>query len=517
MKSKKEIEKKLKFDIKIDSTINDAKQNKIKESFMESKAVKSKNDRFNVNRIVRENRFLKSAIAAIIVAAAIVGLSNFIGGEDILTSAAWAETVENITISYNDFFADMKTAFEKKDFETASKKADAMSEVWQGLNMLATARLNPQTDLTETDIIKVLKQQTLYDHYDLEINEVLLGQADKIWPWLCEIKDLRWVYEVKLISKQLEEYCEELRNAFREGDVSLAEHCLNGIEAYSVWFEKLPWHSYDDPMSIELLTECIKRDLTIANVELREQKIGDGIRYCDRALKEAVRNAESLDKIDFFRSVEELANLIGYVKIVSTGYSYGRRNYVDDERTWDVVNVEFAGNENLADYFNERVEVCFWLCENGFVFPRGKYDFRTDSSLPARLVERIDSMVEAFKSGDAVKYTSNYNVEAMYKLVKEEINYKDHKDWFAGMSEQDAKNFCETFSSKVNSVEKMAEIMAQSVKIEIGELQLTRVTLDYTGKHATAYCRVENEGEKKSAHYTPQWTYFYGDWWQVDD
>jgi len=142
---------------------------------------------------------------------------------------------------------------------------------------------------------------------------------------------------------------------------------------------------------------------------------------------------------------------------------------------------------------------------------KAPYDFTQDKNLPPRLIERIQSMVEAMETGDKNKYISNYNVEALYKLAKGEIKFAEHRYWFSGMSEENAQNFIKAFE-KAESPEQMVEMMCGGISDEeSGKIYVRSVILEPDGKHARAYCVSKNYG------HTPQWTYFDGDWWQTDD
>ncbi len=149
----------------------------------------------------------------------------------------------------------------------------------------------------------------------------------------------------------------------------------------------------------------------------------------------------------------------------------------------------------------------------------GPYDYRGDDRLPARLVERIDSMCDAFANGDARGWASNFDMETFYRLLKGEIELADHREWFSdGLTdEQLARNrkLCEG----VTSVEEMMEIFIASVNIrEKYNVYIESVTLSEDGKHARAIC--VKKAVKPSKYYTktdPDWAYYNGDWWQIDD
>lgn len=142
------------------------------------------------------------------------------------------------------------------------------------------------------------------------------------------------------------------------------------------------------------------------------------------------------------------------------------------------------------------------------------YDFMQDEKLPARLKERIDSMLTAIETGDKKLYVSNYNIEAMYELVKGKIKYEDHPDWFSGMDAEDANRIKKAFAD-VESPEQLARIMLTGISDKTHKLYVRGVTLSSNNKHAVADC-VERR-DNRMLRLTPQWTHFRDDWWQTDD
>ncbi|MHC4759366.1 MAG: FecR domain-containing protein [Planctomycetota bacterium] len=148
---------------------------------------------------------------------------------------------------------------------------------------------------------------------------------------------------------------------------------------------------------------------------------------------------------------------------------------------------------------------------------KAPYDFTRDEKLPQRLAERIKSMQDAMEAGDGKAWVANFNTKALYDLAKGSIQYSEHRDWFSGMSKDNAENFIEAFSD-VQSPEELIEILTSDIDDnEPEKIYIGSVTLADDGKHATARCVRGEKGEKRYTIYTPQWTYFDGDWWQTDD
>lgn len=141
------------------------------------------------------------------------------------------------------------------------------------------------------------------------------------------------------------------------------------------------------------------------------------------------------------------------------------------------------------------------------------YDFRQDENLPPRLIERIESMLIAMETGDKRAYLANYNIKALYDLAKGKIKFTEHRDWFSGMSDDDAQRFIQGFL-EVNSQDELVELALSGISDKTYKLYVRSVTLDKDGKHAMAVCVKKL---KQVEGFTPQWTYFEGDWWQTDD
>jgi len=144
---------------------------------------------------------------------------------------------------------------------------------------------------------------------------------------------------------------------------------------------------------------------------------------------------------------------------------------------------------------------------------KAPYDFRQDENLPLGLVERIQAMLDAMEAGDKHAWLANFNIKAFYDLAKGKVEYEQHPDWFSGMSPDDANRFRQALAN-VNSPEEIKEIMIADISDNIYKLYVRSVTLDKDGKHATAIC-VKKQGQ--AIGFTPQWTFFDGDWWQTDD
>ncbi len=144
------------------------------------------------------------------------------------------------------------------------------------------------------------------------------------------------------------------------------------------------------------------------------------------------------------------------------------------------------------------------------------YDFRQDKGLPPRLIERIQLMLGAFEKGDARAWANNYNINAFFDLAKGKITFSEHRDWFSGMSEEDAQHFIQGCSD-VTGPDDLLERFIGGINInEPKKIYVRGVVLTDDGKHALANC-IDFIGNKQYTSNTPQWTYFNEDWWQTDD
>ncbi len=206
----------------------------------------------------------------------------------------------------------------------------------------------------------------------------------------------------------------------------------------------------------------------------------------------------------------------GEVKALGTKFSMEIVNAVVEETKENLEMLSVKVTEGTVQVSNDKgLTVISKNHTANIEREKAPYDFTQDKNLPHRLIERIQSMVEAMETGDGKKYLSNYNIEALYKLAKGEIKFAEHRDWFSGMSEENAQNFITTFA-QVESPEQLLEMMLGGISNETGKIYVRSVTLEPDGKYAQADC-ISKEGDLILSGHFPQWTYFDGDWWQTDD
>ncbi len=142
------------------------------------------------------------------------------------------------------------------------------------------------------------------------------------------------------------------------------------------------------------------------------------------------------------------------------------------------------------------------------------YDFTQDESLPASLRQRIGAMLKAVEAGDSAAWMSNFNIDYMYKLIKGLETYDSQR--FGG-SEADLQRIREG-SGDVQSPEELKErfVKMGGIKKAAGEIYVRSVKISENGDHAVARY-IERVSDNYIIGHTPQWHYFDGDWWQVDD
>jgi ferric-dicitrate binding protein FerR (iron transport regulator) len=141
------------------------------------------------------------------------------------------------------------------------------------------------------------------------------------------------------------------------------------------------------------------------------------------------------------------------------------------------------------------------------------YDFSQDATLPARLKARVAAMLTALEAGDAAAWIANYNTEYMYKLVKGQEKYDPQR--FGG-SEADLERIRQGFGDVAGVQELVRRFLGRGGLGGARKMYVRAITLSEDGKHAQADC-VRRESENSVVLATPQWHFFDGDWWQVDD
>ena len=340
---------------------------------------KSTGTGLNIWRIIMKSRITKLAAAAVIIIVVLAGI-NYFGGSIDGSGVAWAELVQRVEQSHNEYYEELLLAMEAKDVDKVSARADALSEFWQGLNMLAEAKLDPTIQFQSEDSLKLIREKTFYDHFDEQrMQQIFLAYASEFIGWLNKIEDAAWINEIIHVCKQLEEYAEEIREPGRhpELDFSYAEHCLPSFVTYCEWFEQLPWDNPEQYMTPAMLLTGIQRDLNIARREIETLEIRGVIPFIKRCVQQAHRNALDLDiktsssrtkkQRDVFRHltrrIDELCALIIYAEIARQDFLEQIINHKRGERYDQVLTEEFGNKGPFADYYIERIDQSLDLCE----------------------------------------------------------------------------------------------------------------------------------------------------------
>lgn len=327
----------------------------------------------NVWRIIMNNKITKFAAAAVILIT--IGLLFTLMEKT--TAPAWAELVQRVERSHDEYMKELLSAMEVKDVKKVSIRADTLSEFWQGINMLAEAKLDPTIGFQSKNSVEIIREKTFYGHFEQSDQQIFLAYANEFIDWLNKIEDEAWIYEIVHICKQMEEYAEEIREPGRhpEIDFSYAEHCLPGFITYCEWFEKLPWENPEQEMVPDMVLAAIERDLKIAHREIEAQELRDADRHGKRCMKQAQKNVQDLIKkinssqmVDQWKlcnkltqKIDELSGLMSYLAIASGDITQTNRIH-DPEKIHQILTAEFGNKESFADYFIEQIDQSLDLC-----------------------------------------------------------------------------------------------------------------------------------------------------------
>ena len=366
----------VKSEVTVNSKVDDRIVSDALTAFNESEKTKSLSAEPNIWRLIMKNRITKLAAAAVIIIAILLGL-KLIGGPD-MANVAWADIVKRVEQSYNEYYEELLLAMEAKDLEKVSARADALSEFWQGINMLAEEGL----ESTE-DSLDMLRHESFYNRFQEFEKQIFIVYAEDFIAWMNKIGDAAWINEIIHVSRQMEEYAEEIRlpGKLPELDFSYAEHCLPGFVIYCQWFEQLPWDNPEQQMTPAMLLTGIQRDLEIARWEIEAREIRGVIPFIKRSVQQAQKNILDLDiktassrtkkQRDLCRHlarrIDELCALITYAEITSIDFveQIIKQNQHDKlaEKFEQVLTEEFGNKGPFADYYIERIDQSLDLCK----------------------------------------------------------------------------------------------------------------------------------------------------------
>ena len=342
----------------------------------ESEKTKSAKLEPKIWRIIMKSRITKLAAAAVIIIAVLAGI-NYFGGSIDGSGVAWAELVQRVEQSHNEYYEELLLAMEAKDVDKVSARADALSEFWQGLNMLAEEGL----ESTE-DSLSMLRHESFYNRFQEFEQQIFIEYAEHFIAWMNKIEDAAWINEIIHMCRQMEEYAEEIREPGRHPELnfSYAEHCLPGFVTYCQWFEQLPWDNPEQQMTPAMLLTGIQRDLEIARREIEILEIRGVIPFIKRCVQQAQKNVFDLDIKtapsrtkkqrelcrQLTRRIDELCALIIYAEIARQDFLeqvISQNKHSNSERYDQVLTEEFGNKGPFADYYIERIDQSLDLCE----------------------------------------------------------------------------------------------------------------------------------------------------------
>jgi hypothetical protein len=335
----------------------------------------------NIWRFIMKTKIAKFAAAAVIIIAVLIGINQF-GGSIDGASVAWAQVIEKVEQSHAEYMKQLLLAVEEKDAEKTEFYADLLSEFWQNLCWLARAELNPESKEQMLAMIDEKKTEQRDESDQIGIR-IFLENVDKFGDWLGNIDDIAWLNETVHVSKQLEEYAEEMREPARHQEIefSYAEHCLPSFVTYCQWFEQLPWDNPHQYMTPAMLLTEIQRDMKIARWEMEALENRDVIRFVERCVLQAQKNALDLDKKtlstrtkeqrnlcrQLTRRINELCALITYAEIARQDFFeqvIRQKQFNRSEKYDQIILIEEFGNKGpFADYYIERIDQSLDLCK----------------------------------------------------------------------------------------------------------------------------------------------------------
>ncbi|MHC4639839.1 MAG: hypothetical protein ACYTBV_20450 [Planctomycetota bacterium] len=326
----------------------------------------------NMWRVIMKKSITKLAIATVIIIVAIFVINQF-GGSIDGSSIAWAEIVQRVERSHDEYHSELLAAMEEMDIEKIGLNADLLSEFWQKLGWKAQMSAMIAEEKAGLDDRRGSEETGI---------KIFIAYSDQFSDWLSKIADQAWLNETIHVCKQMEEYAEEIRDAQRypELDLSYAEHCMPSFVTYCEWFRQLPWDDPEQVMTPAMLLAAIERDLNIAWSEIETREIRGVIRFVERSVEQARINILDLEKKTasssteeqrnlcrkLTRRIEELWTLIQYAKTKRQDFIeelISRKQYNNRERYIQVLTEDFGENGSFADYYIDRINQSLDLCE----------------------------------------------------------------------------------------------------------------------------------------------------------
>ncbi|MHC5059683.1 MAG: hypothetical protein ACYTFK_01170 [Planctomycetota bacterium] len=388
----------VKTDVKTTAKMDTRVINDATAAHQKSKMKQSASSKPNIWRIIMKNKITKLATAAIIIIAVLAGMYNFTGSID-GSGVAWAELVQQVEQSHDEYMRELLSAMEETDLEKAHFYSCLLEEFWQKLGWMTRAKIEPEFKIRMLTMIT--NQKARYKKRGQSAQEgiqLFLEYEDQFNNWLGEIEDKAWINETAHVCKQLEEYGEEIRDAGEDSwlGFSYAEHCIPSFVTYCEWFNQLPWDNPEQVMAPVIHLTGIERDLKIARREIASLEIFDVDRFVKRCMDQVSKNALELVKKtessgmnnqwklcrQLTQRIDELCDLIGYAQIArweflqtakakgnSESYQSGISRWRegsyptgDKEICHHVLKAEFGNKASFADYFIGRIDLALDLC-----------------------------------------------------------------------------------------------------------------------------------------------------------
>ena len=367
-------------DVRFDDTPDYAHRDRLEHDLRSALAGRTRpgDKSLGVWRRIMKSGMMKLAAAAVIIIAVIAGLHYYprpIG----VTSVGWAELVRRVEQSHNKYYAELLLAMEAKDANRVSAQADALSEFWLGIGMLAEEGLESTED--SLSMLSMLRHQSSGDRFQECEHQIFIVYAEQFVAWMDKIEDPAWINEIIHVCRQMEEYAEEIRESGRDSELgfSYAEHCLPSFVRYCQWFEQLPWDNPEQVMTPAMLLRGIQRDLEIARWEIENREIRGVIPFIKRSVQQAQKNILDLDIKTasnrtkehgdvcrhLIRRIDELCALITYVEVAQEDFvdrMHSQNQYDLDEEYDKVLTEEFGNKGRFADYYIERIDQSLDLC-----------------------------------------------------------------------------------------------------------------------------------------------------------
>jgi hypothetical protein len=509
-----------------------------------------------------KSRMTKLAAAALIVIAVLVGVRQFDGPVS-LTGVAWGEVIKNVEQVQTVAFRKWESQMHAGQQEARESEMMVYASTDYGIRMdtfrNGQVAINTYSILKDKAIVSIVHPMKMYDRRELPEAEAM---------------QLRRMHPKELVRQFMSSQYRHLGRKEVDGvqvegiETNDPEVVLSGTNVAVDGITGRLWVGVETGLPVSLEVEIIGAGGALEIKSLMDEfqwgielAAGDfkpdipaDYSMMGKAVAAEINGPQNYDlddgsvvklaedaKIELYtgsekRGFEHLAGEIevtvaetarefvvttafGTVKALGTIFTMDLIDAVPEESSEEIEMLAVSVKEGSVEVSNSEGSRIITDNQSATIEKnREPYDFRKDEDLPARLVERIQAMLDAFAAGDKRAWIANFNIKAFYDLVKGNIEYSDHPDWFSGMSADDAKRIREEFANAdVKSPEEMAERAAATVNIdEPKKVYVQSVTLNPDGKHATARC-VEVKGHRRYTVTTPQWTYFDNNWWQTDD